>query len=259
MVDNYAAWYDRHFDPSWQDIILNPPDDRERRTPVAYTVPRSAEDLRRMGRCYSATLFLSAGNVTHTPAYGNLITLGILLTAQEFNRYPEHVDNAATYRQLIADTGRFLTFSFGAATFGYRFRENPEERAALRIVKETDAGVAAGQVVNTSWPCRGRHRRQLRRSKRALGEFRRAGRRSPGVLRNHQRYSTDPSIAAEQPLRRARRPMWLDDVFASSAFCALVASVNAATPDTIVLAVLASVGGWLAKAGDAGPGLACSG
>ena len=26
MVDEYVAWYDRHFDAGWQDILLTPPD-----------------------------------------------------------------------------------------------------------------------------------------------------------------------------------------------------------------------------------------
>ena len=26
MVDEYAAWYDRHFDAAWHDIVLTPPD-----------------------------------------------------------------------------------------------------------------------------------------------------------------------------------------------------------------------------------------
>ena len=34
------------------------------------------------------------------------------------------------YRDLIADTGRFLTFSAGAATIGYRMREAPASRRA---------------------------------------------------------------------------------------------------------------------------------
>ena len=46
--------------------------------PVGYMVPRSADDLGRMGRCFAATCFLSAGNITHTPAYGHLIALGVL-------------------------------------------------------------------------------------------------------------------------------------------------------------------------------------
>ncbi len=154
MVDEYAAWYDRHFDPRWQDTVLMPPDAAGRRTPVAYCLPHSIDDLRRMGRCYSQTLFLSAGNITHTPAYGNIIALGILHTVQEIARSPEQIANAMAYRQSIADTGRFLTFSSGGATIGYRFREDPAARAALRIVKETDAGlVISGKVgMHTSPP-----------------------------------------------------------------------------------------------------------
>ena len=25
MVEEYVAWYDRHFDPKWQDVVLTPP------------------------------------------------------------------------------------------------------------------------------------------------------------------------------------------------------------------------------------------
>jgi len=141
MVDEYAAWYDRHFDPEWQDVALTPPDAQGGRAPWGFVVPKSSGDLRAMGRCFSATTFLSAGNITHTPAYGNLIALGILDAVQQRNVSPEQIANAAGYRDMIARTGRFLTFSAGAATIGYRLREDPGERAALRIVRETDAGV----------------------------------------------------------------------------------------------------------------------
>ena len=35
-----------------------------------------------MGRSFAKTTFLSAGNITHTPAYGNLIALGVLTALQ---------------------------------------------------------------------------------------------------------------------------------------------------------------------------------
>jgi len=146
-VDEYAAWYDRHFDPEWQDVVLTPPDAQGSRVPRAFVLPRSTDDLRGMGRCFSATTFLSAGNITHTPAYGNLIALGILDAVHQRNVSPEQIANAAAFRDLIARTGRFLTFSAGAATIGYRLREDPSERAALRLVRETDAGlVVRGKV-----------------------------------------------------------------------------------------------------------------
>jgi aromatic ring hydroxylase len=141
MVDQYVAWYDRHFDPAWQDVVLTPPDTDKERRPVGYVVPRTADDLARMGRCFAATCFISAGNITHTPAYGHLIALGVLHAVGIRNASAQQVTNAEAYRAHIAASGRFVTFAAGAATIGYRLRENPAERAALRIVRETDAGL----------------------------------------------------------------------------------------------------------------------
>jgi aromatic ring hydroxylase len=154
MVDYYAAWYDRHFDPEWQDVLLTPPDAPGARMPLAFLVPQSSDDLRRMGRSFASTIFLSAGNVTHTPAYGNLIALGIFDAVQRRNPSPDHVATATKYRDWLAGTGRFLTFSSGGATIGYRFREDPNDRASLRLIKETDAGiVVSGKVgMHTSVP-----------------------------------------------------------------------------------------------------------
>jgi len=147
MVDEYAAWYDRHHDPAWQDVLLTAPDERGARRPWAFAVPRTSADLRAMGRSYAATIFLTAGNMTHTPGYGNLIALGIHDVVRQRKVSPEQSAAAAAYRDRLARTGRFLTFSAGAATIGYRLREEPDRRAALRIVRETDAGlVLSGKV-----------------------------------------------------------------------------------------------------------------
>src|SRR5690242_17342167 len=118
-VEEYVAWYDRHADPSWADKLLA--GDTER-TPYAYMLPRSADDLVHMGRSFSATTFLSAGNITHTPAYGHLISLGILAAVQERNVSPKQIADAHAVREHIARTGRFMTFSGGGATIGYRLR-----------------------------------------------------------------------------------------------------------------------------------------
>src|SRR5688572_28055633 len=74
MVNKYVAWYDRHLDAAWSGLVLAP---GAVRTPWAFTVPASPIDLGATGRCFSATTFLTAGNVTHTPAYGHLIALGV--------------------------------------------------------------------------------------------------------------------------------------------------------------------------------------
>lgn len=154
MVQQYVAWYDRHTDPAWQDVLLTPPDAHGERFPYTFITPMSTDDLRRMGQAFSATLFLSAGNITHTPAYGNLIALGMLDAVQRHNPSPEYVDPVARYRDEVAQTGRFLTFAGGGPTIGARLRPAPNDRAAMRLIKETDAGmVVSGKVgMHTSVP-----------------------------------------------------------------------------------------------------------
>jgi 4-hydroxyphenylacetate 3-monooxygenase len=141
MVEEYVAWYDRHFDPEWQVTLLAPPDAQGKRAPWAYVVPKSSEDLRGMGRSFARTTFQSAGNITHTPAYGALISLGVVTAAREYNAPLEQIAAALAYREHIAATGRFLTFCGGAAPIGFRLRADPRERNALRLVRETDAGI----------------------------------------------------------------------------------------------------------------------
>src|SRR5262245_50194501 len=98
MVEEYVAWYDSHFDPKWQDTLFTPPDKDGCRAPLGYLVPRSAQDLARMGRCFSATTFLSGGNITHTPAYGHLIAMGVQTVVNQRNASPEQRANAEAYR-----------------------------------------------------------------------------------------------------------------------------------------------------------------
>jgi aromatic ring hydroxylase len=154
MVDYYASWYDRHFNPEWQDVLLTPPAANGERLPLAFVAPQSTDDLRRMGRSFTSTIFITAGNVTHTPAYGNLIALGILDAVQRRNPLPGNIATAATYQDWLSATGRFLTFSAGGATIGYRFREDPNQQASLRLIKETNAGIILrGKVgMHTSVP-----------------------------------------------------------------------------------------------------------
>ena len=141
MVAEYAAWYDRHLDLAWRDLLLAPPDGAGERVPWAYVLPRTVEDLVGMGRSFAKTTFLSAGNITHDPAYGNLIALGVLTAVQARNPSAEQIAEAMAYREHIARTGRFLTYCGGAPIIGQRMRSDPRERVALKLVRESDAGV----------------------------------------------------------------------------------------------------------------------
>ena len=119
MVEEYASWYDRHLDPAWQDLLLSPANGGAERVPWGYVLPKTSEDLIGMGRSFAKTIFLSAGNITHTPAYGNLIQLGVLSAAQAHDAPDEQIAEAKAYREGIARTGRFLTYCGGAPIIGH--------------------------------------------------------------------------------------------------------------------------------------------
>ena len=68
MVEEYAAWYDRHFGPAWQETLLVGPQNSANAQPVSFLPPASADDLRRLGRAINAVQFQTGGYITHTPA-----------------------------------------------------------------------------------------------------------------------------------------------------------------------------------------------
>ena len=100
MVEQYVAWYDRHFDPRWADTCSLPP-----ACPWAFVLPKTSAEAVAIGRCIQETILLSAGNITHTPLYGHLIALGVLTAAETRNAGPHHAANAMAYRDMIADHG----------------------------------------------------------------------------------------------------------------------------------------------------------
>lgn len=154
MVEEYVSWYDRHFDPEWQDTLLTAPDADGTRRPLAFEVPRSSAHLQSLGNALRAVLFLNGGNMTHTPGYGALIALGLVSHLKSLNNSTEDIEAAEAYRESLARSGRFLTFAGGGALIGTRLRKDPSERVALRLISETPKGiVVSGKVqMHTSTP-----------------------------------------------------------------------------------------------------------
>ena len=154
MVDEYVAWYDRHFDPDWQDLLLTSPDGNGQRHPLALTPPKTSADLKRLGKAISAVHFVTGGNMTHTPGYGALIALGMLNTLKRLKHSPEDIEAAEAYLESLSQSGRFLTFAGGGPLIGTRLREDESQRAALRLVSETADGiVVSGKIqMHTSTP-----------------------------------------------------------------------------------------------------------
>jgi aromatic ring hydroxylase len=140
-VEQYVAWYDRHFDPVWADTLLSPPDASGNRVPRAFVLPKTSADVIAIGRAIQTTIFLSAGNITHTPLYGHLIALGVLTAAETRNAGAHYAANAMAYRDMIASTGRFLTFCGGAPVIGQRMQPDPMDRVSVKRVSENDKGM----------------------------------------------------------------------------------------------------------------------
>ena len=154
MVDEYVAWYDRHFAADWQDILLTAPDVNGERRPLAFEIPTTSAHLRQLGKAIAAVHFLTAGNMTHTPGYGALIALGLLDVVTRLHVSPAEVEAAEAYRESLARHGRFLTFASGGPLIGQRFRAEAPERVALRLISDTEDGIVVrGKVsMHTSTP-----------------------------------------------------------------------------------------------------------
>jgi aromatic ring hydroxylase len=154
MVDEYAAWYDRHFDAEWQHTLLTEPDVNGKQRPLAFEVPQTSAHLQRLGKAIAAVHFRTGGNMTHTPGYGALIALGLLDVVKRLNVSTAEVAAAEAYRESLAHSGRFLTFASGGPLIGQRLRQDPRERAPLRLLRETEDGVVVrGKIsMHTSTP-----------------------------------------------------------------------------------------------------------
>ena len=92
--------------------------------------------------------------MTHTPGYGALIALGMVNVLKRLDFSAEEIAAAESYRDQLAESGRFLTFAGGSPLCGTRLREDENDRAALKLVSETDEGVViSGKVqMHTSTP-----------------------------------------------------------------------------------------------------------
>ena len=106
MVEQYVAWYDRHFDPAWADTLLSRHLDADgNRLPWAFELPKTSTAVIAVGLAIQKTIFLSAGNVTHTPLYGHLIALGVLTAVEAHNAARMSAAEADGLPRTIARSG----------------------------------------------------------------------------------------------------------------------------------------------------------
>jgi 4-hydroxyphenylacetate 3-monooxygenase len=139
VVAAHASWYDRQADSAWADRLQGPDGN-----PIAFTRPRSSADLRRLMEAIVASAFESAGNITHDPGYGALITLGAYNATNPAGASDRAAAAATFYEDLLAE-GTFVAAPFAPA-IGDRFLP-PNEQLKPTVIEERDEGIVVRGVV----------------------------------------------------------------------------------------------------------------
>ena len=135
----------------------------------------------------------------------------------------QQIAEAVAYREMIARTGRFLTFCGGAPTIGYRLREDPRRarRVQASCARPMPGVVIRGKIGMHTSPAYAEdvYIGALRRASRSTGIARRfiVPVNAPGVTticRKIAARDTNPFVAPlSSRYDELDGQMWLDDVF----------------------------------------------
>ena len=141
MTQYYADWYDRLRDPHASEVLFTSPQrPGEARRPWCFEVPTTVEHVRRMGAAFRDELLRTAGNVTHNPAYGGLLALGLVDLVSAVPDLHGRVDHARALHRSIVTTGRFITFASRVGAVSDRFRPAGAREPAQKI-REVPGGI----------------------------------------------------------------------------------------------------------------------
>ncbi|MEQ8661963.1 MAG: 4-hydroxyphenylacetate 3-monooxygenase, oxygenase component [Gammaproteobacteria bacterium] len=137
-----ARFMDRQFDPALRDRITFEEDGH--RYAMSFLLPRSAADVKRRGDAFYEWATWSSGMFGRTPDYKNASVTAFAGSAEFLARgRPEFADNMRAFHRYVRDHDRVLTHTLVNPTFSHaQYREGRyDERVALHVVKETDAGI----------------------------------------------------------------------------------------------------------------------
>ena len=205
MVEEYVAWYDRHLDPEWRETLLAPAERRASARPGLSSLPRTKRRSARYGPVLRQDPVPQRRQRHPRPR----------LRQSDRARHPDHgagadrpassrLDNALAYRDMIARTGRFITYCGGAPIVGQRMRPDPRrprraEAGARDRCRRRDPRPA--RHAYEPGLCRGRlcrrhvGRRYRRPARRVHRAGRGAGRHDP-VPQDRRRATPNPFVVA---------------------------------------------------------------
>lgn len=142
VAAEHAAWYDRHFDPAWKDILFtsDAPDQS-----LLLRMPRTGPELRKLMQASRAQAAPGAGNITHPPGYGALITLGAYDPIISYGADAERKAVITAFYDKVLSEGKFVAAPY-VSTLGDRFRP-VEDKLKPHVVEERDDGIVVSGMV----------------------------------------------------------------------------------------------------------------
>ena len=143
-VQTLASFLDRQHDPSFRDLLSF--EEGGERFAMSFLIPRTPEDVKRRGAAFYEWAKWSNGMLGRTPDYKNSSVMAFAGAAEFLNEGDGNRDFAESMRSYYQEARRndyVLTHTLVNPQFNAELakqgRSSPE--VALRIVKETDAGL----------------------------------------------------------------------------------------------------------------------
>ena len=133
---------DRQFDPQLADRVTYEEDGK--RFAMSHLIPKNTDDLVRRGDAFYEWATWSNGMFGRTPDYKNASVMAFSAGADFLTEgRAEFADNMRNYYQYIKTSDKVLTHTLVNPTFNFaQAKEGKyDERVALQVVKETDAGI----------------------------------------------------------------------------------------------------------------------
>ena len=145
-VLSLAALYDLQHDPSVGEEMTYLSPTTGDRVGLSFITPRSIGDLERRRHMMYRWATASAGMMARTPDYLNITIMAMAGAASYFGRNkPEFEENIQRYYEYIRESDVVLTHSLLnpqlRRSYSQPTAETVDQVAALRLVRETDAGI----------------------------------------------------------------------------------------------------------------------
>lgn len=137
-----AGFMDKQFDPELQDLITY--EEGGSRFAMSYMIPRSQDDVVKRGDAFYEWATWSNGMFGRTPDYKNASVMAFAAGARFLAEgKPEFAENMRNYYEFIKTNDKVLTHTLVNPTYNFaQAKEGKyDEKVALQIVKETDAGI----------------------------------------------------------------------------------------------------------------------